>query len=148
LTPFCLFGPQVDAFDPRIAFDHAFGIVAGVMGYGFDRDVVAGIDFKLRLQKLAEIAPMHGVGIGRQIMVGRLAGLGLRRRRRRQRAGAGPGCRRSAAGEECALEKAAPFAVEIVQKLLPMKLKVWAGVIVSCAHDYRPPWWSIETPAV
>jgi len=30
----------------------------------------------------------------------------------------------------------------------PMQLKVWAGVIVSCAHDYVPPWWSIETPAV
>jgi len=29
----------------------------------------------------------------------------------------------------------------------PMKLKVWASVIVSCAHDYVPPWWSIETPA-
>src|SRR6202021_1759322 len=81
-------------------------------------------------------------------MVGRLAGFGLCRRRGRQRAGAGPGRRRSAACEERALEKAAPFAVEIVEKLLPMKLKVWAGVIVSCAHDYVPPWWSIETPAV
>jgi hypothetical protein len=32
--------------------------------------------------------------------------------------------------------------------LVPMKLKVWAGVIVSCAHDYVPPWWSVATPAV
>jgi hypothetical protein len=119
---FFLLGPQVDAFDPGIAFHHALGIVAGVMGYSFDGDVVAGIDFKLRLQQLAKIAPMHGVGVGRQIMVGRLAGLGLCGRRGRQGAGAGPGRGRSAACEERTLEEATPFAVEIVQKLLPMKL--------------------------
>jgi len=64
-------------------------------------------------------------------MVGRLAGLGLRRSRRCQRPGAGKSGRRSAAGQEGALEEASPFAVEIVQKLLPMQLEVWAGVIVT-----------------
>ena len=83
-------GPQVDAFDARIALDHALGVVAGVMGYGLDGDVVARIHFELRLQELAEIAPMHGVGVRRQVMVGRLAGLGLRRSRRGQRAARRP----------------------------------------------------------
>ena len=55
-------GPQKDALGARIALDHALGIVVGVVRQGFDGDVVAGIHFKLRLQELAEIAPMHGVG--------------------------------------------------------------------------------------
>ena len=86
-----LLGPEVDALDARIALDHALGIVAGVMGHRLDGDVVARIHFKLRLQELAEIAPMHRVGICRQVMVGRLAGFGLRRSRRRKRAATGPG---------------------------------------------------------
>jgi hypothetical protein len=44
-----VFGPKINALNARIAFDHALGVVAGVVGYGFDGDVVAGIDFKLRL---------------------------------------------------------------------------------------------------
>ena len=109
------------------------------MGDRFDGDVVAGIDFKLRLQQLAEIAPMNGIGVRRQIMVGRLAGLGLRRRRRRQRAGTGPGRRRSAACEERTLEKAAPFAVEIVEKLLSMEFKFRTARVISTAHSRTSP---------
>jgi hypothetical protein len=136
---FFVLGPKVDALDARVAFDHALGVVAGVMGDRFDCDVVAGIDFKLRLQQFAEIAPVHRVGVRGQIMIGRLAGFGLRRGRRCQGAGAGPCGSGSAAGEESALEKAAPFAIEIVQELLAVKLKVWAGLIVSCAHSDIPP---------
>ena len=118
IDAFFVLGPEINALDARIALDHALGVVAGVMRYGFDGDVVARIHFKLRLQELAEIAPMHGVGVCRQVMVGRLAGSCLRRRRRRQRAARGPCRRRSAARDERTLEKAAPFAVEIIEKLL------------------------------
>jgi hypothetical protein len=72
-------------------------------------------------------------------VIGGLAGFGLRRSRRCQCAGARPRSGRSAAGEESAFEKAAPFAIEIVEKLLAMKLKLWAGLIVSCAHNDIPP---------
>jgi hypothetical protein len=137
---FLLLGPEVDALDAGIAFDHSGGVVIGVVGDRLDGDEIAGIDFKLRLQQFAEIAPMHGVGICRQAVIGRLAGLGLRRRRSGEGAGAGEGRRCSAAGQEGALEKAASLGIEIVQKLLPMKLKLWVGVVVSCAHDYVPPW--------
>ena len=126
------------------------------MGERFDGDVVAGIDFKLRLQELAEISPMHGVGVSRQVMIGRLAGRGLRRRRRRQRAAAGPCGRRAAACEKRALEKAAPLAVEIVEQLLPMEFEfrtsrvipsahsrtspfIWRSYVASCINCYFPP---------
>jgi hypothetical protein len=105
------------------------------MGDRFDGNVVAGIDFKLRLQQLAEISPMHGAGVCRQVMVGRLAGRGLCRRRRRQYPGASPGRRRSAACEERTLEKAAPLAVEIVEKLLPMKFEFRAVCVIPTAHS-------------
>ena len=130
---FFLLGPEVDAFKPGVAFDHALGIVAGVMDDRFDGDVVAGIDFKLRLQQLAEISPMHSVGVCRQVMVGRLAGRGLCRHRRRQCPGASPGRRRSAACEERTLEKAAPFAVEIVEKPLPMEFEFRAVRVIPTA---------------
>ena len=83
IDAFLIFGPQINAFYARIALDHAFGVVTGVVRHGLDGNVVARIYFKLRLQELAEIAPMHRVGIRRQVMVGRLAGTRLRRSRRR-----------------------------------------------------------------
>ena len=134
IDAFFVLGPQEDALGAGIAFDHALGVVVGVMRQRFDGDVVAGIDLKLRLEQLAEIAPVHGIGIRRQIMIGRLARLGLRGRGRRKRGGAGPSCCRTTASQKCAFEEAAALAIEVVEQLLPMKLKIRAGVIVPCAH--------------
>jgi hypothetical protein len=78
---FLVLGPQEHALGARIALDHALGVVIGVVRQGLDGDVIARIHFKLRLQELAEIAPMYGVGVRRQVMVGRLTGTWLRRRR-------------------------------------------------------------------
>ena len=82
IDAFLVLGPQKNALDARIALDHTLGVVIGVVRQGLDGDVVARIHFKLRLQELAEIAPMYRVGGRRQVMVGRLAGTRLRRRRR------------------------------------------------------------------
>jgi len=128
-------GPQEHAFGARIALNHALGIVVRVMGKGLDRDIVAGLYLKLRLEKLAEIAPMHGIGGRREIMIGRLAraerALRLRRRQKRaSRPGGG-----AAARHESALEEAAPLEIEIVQQLPVVQLKLWAIVIIACAHD-------------
>ena len=60
-------GPVEHALGAGIALDHALGIVIGVMGQRLDRDEVAGVDLDLRLQLLAEIAPVHGIGIGGQM---------------------------------------------------------------------------------
>src|SRR6516165_5819113 len=59
---FLFFGPSENAFRARIAFDHALGVVIRVVGQRLDGDVVARVDLKLRLQELAEIAPMHRIG--------------------------------------------------------------------------------------
>jgi hypothetical protein len=34
-------GPQINALNAGIALDHTFDVVAGVMRYGFDGDVIA-----------------------------------------------------------------------------------------------------------
>jgi hypothetical protein len=49
-------------------------------------------------------------------------------------AAAGPRRRRRAACYESAFKETAPLVVEIVEELLPMLLKLWAIVIVTCAH--------------
>ena len=104
------------------------------MRQGLDSDVVARIHFKLRLQKLAEIAPVHGVCRCRQVMVGWLAGTGFLRKLASECSAGGPRSRRAAARKKCALEEAAPLAIEFVEQLLSMKLKLRAGVIFACAH--------------
>jgi hypothetical protein len=108
-----------------------------MVGQGFDGDVVARVHLELRLQQLAEVAPMHGVGGCWQVVVGRPAGARLRRRRRRQRAARRPGGSRTAACHKRALEEAASLVVEIVEQLLPMLLKLRAIMIVPCAHDWN-----------
>ena len=83
-------------------------------------------DLELRLQQLAEIAPVHGLGRGRQIVVAGLArpgaAAGLRRRRRDQPA-AGAERRRAAGRDEGALQEPAALVIEFVQQLLPMQVK-------------------------
>ena len=73
IDAFLILGPEIDALNAGIALDHTFDVVAGVVGHGLDGDVIARIHFELRLQELAKVAPMHGVGICRQVMVRRLA---------------------------------------------------------------------------
>jgi hypothetical protein len=119
-----------------------------MMRHCFDGDVIAGIDLDLRLQELAEIAPVHGIGIRWQVMIGRLARLGLCRGGRGESAGAGPGCCRTTARQKCAFEEAAALAIEVVEQPLPMKLKVRASVIVPCAHGRILLNWVVEQPVV
>src|SRR6516162_2034980 len=59
---FLFLGPKEDALSTRIALDHALGVVIGVVSQRLDGDIVARVNLKLRLQELAEIAPMHRVG--------------------------------------------------------------------------------------
>jgi hypothetical protein len=61
--------PVEDAFGTRITPDHAVEVVAGMMGERFDGDEVTRLDRHLRLQRLAEIAPVHGVGAGGDVIV-------------------------------------------------------------------------------
>ena len=63
--------PAEHALGPGIALDHALGIVVGVVGQGLERDQIARVDVEAGLQALAEIAPVHGVLVGRQDMVRR-----------------------------------------------------------------------------
>ena len=65
IDAFLVLGPQKHALGARIALDHALGVVIGVVRQGLDGDVIARIHFQLRLQELAEIAPMHRVGVRR-----------------------------------------------------------------------------------
>ncbi len=131
-------GPQEYAFGAGIAFDHALGVVIGMMGQRFDGDVVAGIDLELRLEQLAEIAPMHRVRRRRQIMKGRLARPRRRalcdRGRDQRAAGRCPRSSRATACHEGTLEEAAPFRVELVEQLLTMQFELRTIVIVACAH--------------
>ncbi len=79
IDPLFVLGPEIDALRAGIALDHAFMIVVRLMCQGLDGDEVSGIDLELRLQVFAEIAPMHRVRIGRQIMMAGARGLFDRR---------------------------------------------------------------------
>jgi hypothetical protein len=128
-----LLSPEVDAFDARIALDQAFDIISGVMGNRLDGNVIARIHLDLRLEELAEIAPVHRVSIGRQVMVSRLARFGLSRSWRRKRA-ATPGYSRAATSKKCAFEKTAPLSIKVIEELLLMEHKVRTTLVISSAH--------------
>ena len=141
IDAFFLLGPEIDAFGTRVAFDHAFGIVIGMMRQCLDRHVVARIHLDLRLEQLAEITPVHRLCSGREIVVAGLAlpGRGcLRRRRSDHRRAAGGERRRTAGRGECALEETAALVIEIGQQLLAMQVKLRAGTVVTLAHDASP----------
>ncbi len=65
-----ILGPEKDLFRPRIAPDHQFGIVGGVLGQRFNLDAVAGTNFENGPQRTAEIAPMHIRRTDREAMAG------------------------------------------------------------------------------
>ena len=65
-----VFGPEKDLFRRRVAPDHQFGIVRGVLGQRFNLDAVAGTDLEDRPQRTAEIAPMHIRRTDREAMAG------------------------------------------------------------------------------
>ena len=110
-------------FRAGIARDHALVIVARLMGQGLDGDDVAGLDLELRPEVLAEVAPMHGVGVGRQVM---LAGARLRPRHG-ERGRVHPAL--EAAGQE-----GAALARHVLGELVVMELERRAGRIVALAH--------------
>ena len=59
---FALPVPIEHRFGTGIALDHPFGVVIGVMGEGFQRQEITGVDFQQRCEVLAEITPMHRLG--------------------------------------------------------------------------------------
>ncbi len=77
--------PGEYAFRARVALDHAFGVVVGMMGEGLQRHEIAGIHIETRLEVLAEVAPVNRVGIRREQVVasaiGRRLAFGLCERR-------------------------------------------------------------------
>jgi hypothetical protein len=112
------FDQKYTALGAGVAFHHALGVVIGVMGQRFDGHEVTGVDFDHRLEQLAEIAPVHGIGGGRHIVVARFAlprAHSLRRSRRNQRDAARGKRRRPASHQERAFQKAAPLGVQIVK---------------------------------
>src|SRR5690606_1496586 len=52
-----------------ISLDHALDVVAAVMGERLDGREIAGFEFDRRLERLAEVAPMHRVGGGRDVVM-------------------------------------------------------------------------------
>ena len=122
-------GPEIDALGAGIALDHALMIVARLMGQRLDGDDVAGVDLELRLEVLAEVTPMDGVGIGRQVVMPR-----RRRDALRHRQSAGGQCRHAALGGELAGEEGLALARHVLLELPMVKLEVAAGRIVALAH--------------
>jgi hypothetical protein len=123
-------GPEIDALGARIACDHALVIVARLMGQGLDAHEVAGLDFELRFEVPAEVAPMNRVGIGRQMMMP-----GRRRDSFWQRETAGRQCRRTAPGREATGEEGAALACHVLDELAMMQLELAAARIVTPAHE-------------
>ena len=119
-------GPEIDALGAGIALDHALVIVARLVGQRLDGEDVARIDLNLRLEVLAEEAPMHRVGVGRQMMM--LAA----RRALRQRPGRRAG---NQAGGKTAFQERTPFARHVVLEPGEMRLEGGTGRIVTPAHE-------------
>ena len=96
--------PVEDALGARIALDHPLGVVIGVMRENFQRDKVAGGHLDHGLERLAEVAPVHGLVGGRHVVMIRRARhpsrlrLGLRHSHRSER-------RRHAADRQRALQE-------------------------------------------
>ena len=63
------FVPFENAFSPGVAIDHPVGIVVGVMCQCFKGHEITGIDNRLGLKALAEIAPVNGLVVGRNLPV-------------------------------------------------------------------------------
>ena len=134
-------GPQEHAFRTRVALDHALGVVVGVMGERLDRHVVAAVDLDDRLQELAEVTPVDGVGRRRNIVMAGLAlprDGGLGRRRSDQATARRDERRRAAARHESALEEAPPFVVEFVEQLLAVEFEIRTILVVASAHRTIP----------
>ena len=134
-------GPREHAFRARVALDHALGVVVGVMGERLDRDVVAAVDLDDRLQELAEVTPVDGIGRRRNIVVAGLAlprDGGLGRRRSDQATARRDERRRAAARHESALEEAPPFVVEFVEQLLAVEFEIRTILVVASAHRTIP----------
>src|SRR5262245_30115666 len=108
----------------------------------FDGDEVAGIDFDLRFELLAEVAPVHGLAGGGQVMVAALCRLvgggGTRHLRRHQRDAAGTQRGDPAGGGECTLDEAATLLVEGQRLSEAMAFVFRARLVVTCAHGNLP----------
>ena len=73
-TPLDILGvlcPKKDALGPRISLDHASVVVIRVVGQGLDSNKIFALDREHRLQRPAEITPVHcGCSSRDQIVVG------------------------------------------------------------------------------
>ena len=101
-------GPAKHALGAGIARDHALGIVGGMLRQGLDGDGVARGDLDLRLQRAAEISPMHMRCLDRQMMVRgpvepcvgcQFCGRRFSRRDRRRRTRCGRNCASASCGQ-------------------------------------------------
>ena len=137
-----LLGPQEHAFSAGIALHHALGVVVGMVCQRLNGDEVAGIDLDLRFQQLAEIAPMHGVGIRRQMVIGPLGWLVLFGRRRHlrchQRNAARGHCRRPAGGGEAGLQERPAFPIQRFLELAVVQIEFRTVLVVTRAHRISP----------
>ncbi len=117
--PLAVLVPKEDASGPRVIFDHALGIVVGVMGQYLDGRIIAGIDLDHGLERLAEIPPVDRFVGGGHVMVlgcdprpGDILGL----RGRRQHSGSQGTYRGDRAAADGALEEVVPaFLNELLQ---------------------------------
>ena len=135
-------GPQKHAFGAGIALHHALGVVIGMVGQRLDGDEVAGIDLDLRFQLLAEIAPMHGVGIRGQMVIGSLGRLvlfGGSRHLRRHQGNAARGHRRSTACRgEAGLQERSAFPVERFLEITVVQFEFRTVFVITRAHRIPP----------
>ena len=131
-------GPQEHAFGAGVALHHAFGVVIGVVSQCLDGDEVAGIDFDRRFQFLAEIAPMDGVGIGGQMVIGPLGRLVLlcgRGHLRGDERDAASGHRRRTAGCcKARSQEGASFPIKGFLELVMVQFEVRTVPVVARAH--------------
>lgn len=69
IDAFSLFVPVINALRPRIALDHAVPVIRRMVGQRFESDEISRVHLDDRLEQLAEVTPMDGIGGDGDVMV-------------------------------------------------------------------------------